>query len=114
MGDLSENAEYIEAKESQALNESRILELEELLKNAVVIETPDKKDRVEIGSTAEVKSERGLERFKIVGSEEANPLEGRISNESPIGRAFLNKRIGDEVDVKTPKGTVKYKIMKIE
>lgn len=115
LGDLSENAEYLEAKEAQSLNESRIAELEELLKNVVVIGTPQRKDTVEIGSTIEVKSkDNGVERFSIVGSEEAKPAEGKISNESPLGRAFLGKKIGDEVEIKTPKGMAKYKVIKIE
>ena len=115
LGDLSENAEYFEAKEAQSLNESRIGELEELLKNAVVIQAPSEEDIVRIGSTIEVKSNtNGVERFNIVGSAEAKPQEGKISNESPLGRSFLNQKIGDEVEVKTPGGTMKYKITKIE
>lgn len=115
LGDLSENAEYFEAKEAQSLNENRIGELEELLKNAVVIKTPSAEDIVGIGSTVEVKlGNNNIEVFKIVGSAEAKPQDGKISNESPLGRAFLNKKIGEEVDVKTPGGIVKYKIMKIE
>lgn len=115
LGDLSENAEYFEAKEAQSLNETRITELEELLKNAVVIETPSEEDAVRVGSTVEVKSSaNGVERFSIVGSAEAKPQEGKISNESPLGRSFLNRKIGDEVEVKTPGGIMKYKITKIE
>lgn len=114
LGDLSENAEYFEAKEAQSLNENRIGELEELLKNAVIIKTPSAENIVSIGSTVEVKSGNSIETFKIVGSAEAKPQEGRISNESPLGRSFLNKKAGDEFDVKTPGGIVKYKIIKIE
>lgn len=114
LGDLSENAEYFEAKEAQSLNENRIGELEDLLKNAVVIKTPSAEDIVGIGSTVEVKLGDNTDVFKIVGSAEAKPQDGKISNESPLGRAFLNKKIGEEVDVKTPGGIVKYKIMKIE
>ncbi len=114
LGDLSENAEYFEAKEAQSLNENRIGELEELLKNAVVIKTPSAEDIVSIGSTVEVKSGSNTEVFKIVGSAEAKPQEGKISNESPLGRSFLNKKVGDEFDVKTPGGVVKYKLIKIE
>ena len=113
LGDLSENAEYFEAKEAQSLNENRIAELEELLKNAVVIKTPSAEDVVRIGSTIETKSNSNMEVFNIVGSAEAKPQEGKISNESPLGRAFLGKRAGDEVDIKTPGGIVKYKIIKI-
>ncbi|MEK7087406.1 MAG: GreA/GreB family elongation factor, partial [Patescibacteria group bacterium] len=88
--------------------------LEELLKNAVLIKTPSVENIVSIGSTIEVKSGNNTEIFKIVGSAEAKPQEGKISNESPLGRSFLNKKLGDEFDVKTPGGIVKYKIIKIE
>lgn len=114
LGDLSENAAYFEAKDAQSLNEARIAELEDLLKTAVVIEAPTEEDIVRIGSTVEVKSGNNTEVFTIVGSAEAKPLEGKISNESPLGRAFLNKGVGDEFEVKTPAGIAKYKIIKIE
>lgn len=115
LGDLSENAEYFEAKEAQSLNENHIAELEELLKNAVVIKAPSAEDIVRIGSTVEIKSNNNnIEVFNIVGSAEAKPQEGKISNESPLGRAFLGKKAGDEFEVKTPGGVVKYKIIKIE
>ncbi len=113
LGDLSENAEYFEAKEAQSLNENRIAELEELLKNAVVIKTPSTEDIIRIGSTVETKLNNSAEVFSIVGSAEAKPQEGKISNESPLGRAFLGKKVGDEVEVKTPGGIVKYRIIKI-
>ncbi len=114
LGDLSENAEYFEAKEAQSFNESRIIELEKLLKNAVVIETPSEENIVRVGSIIEVKSNNGSEIFNIVGSAEAKPQEGKISNESPLGRAFLGRKIGDEIEVKSPGGITKYKIIKIE
>ncbi len=114
LGDLSENAEYFEAKEAQSFNENRIVELEELLKNAVVIETSSEEDIVRVGSTIEVKSNNGPETFNIVGSAEAKPQEGKISNESPLGRAFLGRKIGDEIEIKSPGGITKYKIIKIE
>ncbi|MBI4919953.1 transcription elongation factor GreA [Candidatus Azambacteria bacterium] len=114
LGDLSENAEYFEAKEAQSLNDNRIAELEDLLKNAVVIEASNEENIVRIGSTIEVKSNRGVEAFSIVGSAEAKPQEGKISNESPLGRAFLGQKIGNEIEIKTPGGAVKYKIIKIE
>ena len=114
LGDLSENAEYFEAKEAQSFNENRIVELEELLKNAVVIETSNEDDIVRVGSTIEVKSNNNAEIFNIVGSAEAKPQEGKISNESPLGRAFLGRKIGDEIEVKSPSGITKYKIIKIE
>ena len=116
LGDLSENAEYFEAKDAQSLNENRISELEELLKNAVIIKTPSAENIIKIGSKIEVKfnNNNNIEMFNIVGSAEAKPQEGKISNESPLGRSFLNKKVGDEVEIKTPGGVVKYKIIKIE
>lgn len=114
MGDLTENAEYQEAKEAQAFNESMIAELESRLRRAVVIKKKKGVDRVTIGSTVEVKS--GLKRrsFTIVGPEEAEPTKGFISNESPLGQAFLGKKVGDEAVVKTPGGTARYKIARIK
>ncbi len=113
LGDLSENAEYQEAKEAQSLNEANIQELEEVLRDVVVIQKPVNSATVQIGSTVEVESARGRETFTIVGSEEADPLNGRISNESPMGQAFLGAKAGDEVDMKTPGGNSRYKIRKI-
>ena len=113
LGDLSENAEYLEAKESQSALESRILELEEIIKHSRVIEKPTNKNCVSIGSTVEVKFDGRSREFTIVGSEEANPAEGRISNESPLGKAFLSRKTGEEIEVKTPKGKVRYKILNI-
>jgi len=113
LGDLSENAEYLEAKEAQAFNESKIIELEEVIRNTVLIEKNHKKNIVQIGSTIEVKSKNGQERFVIVGSEEADPLEGKISNESPLGKSFLDHKAGDQIEVQTPGGAVKYEIVKI-
>ncbi len=117
LGDLSENADYQKAKEDQAALESRIIELEEFLKRAVIIQ-PKKTDRVEIGSIIEVEnlsqSTSKKQVFTIVGSHEAQPLEGKISNESPLGKAFLGKKVGEIVDVETPKGKVQYKILKIK
>ena len=120
LGDLSENTEYHSAKETQAFNEGRILELEEIIKESVVIE-PDSqggKKEVRIGSVVEVKildkrSSTQKRVFKIIGSQEANPSEGKISNESPLGQAFFGKGISDIIDVETPKGKVKYKIISI-
>lgn len=114
LGDLSENAEYFEAKEAQSFNENRIAELTELLKNAVVIEPSNEESTVRVGSTIELKSNVGIERFNIVGSAEAKPQEGKVSNESPLGKMLLGKKIGDEIEIKTPNGGAKYKIIKIE
>lgn len=119
LGDLSENAEYIEAREAQAFNEGRIRELEELLKNAVIIdEIKNKagaKTIVEIGDSVEVKNEKGEKTtFTIVGSNGADPSQNKISNESPLGRSFLSRMPGEEVDVATPRGKMKYKILGIK
>ena len=113
LGDLSENAEYQEAKEAQSLNESNIQDLEEMLRDVVVIQKPTSSSNVQIGSTIEVESTHGKEMFTIVGSEEADPLSGKISNESPLGRAFLGHAVGDAVGVKTPGGQTSYKVKKI-
>ncbi|MEK7452849.1 MAG: transcription elongation factor GreA [Patescibacteria group bacterium] len=113
-GDLSENAEYMEAKESQEMNEKKVAELEVFLKNAILIIKAKSTGDVQIGSTLEVESSAGKREFTIVGSEEADPAIGKISNQSPIGSAFLGSREGDSVDVQTPKGVVKYKIIKIK
>ena len=114
LGDLSENAEYIEAREEQNQVESRIIELEEMVKNAAVIKMTTGKSKVQIGSTIEVQKNGDKARFTIVGSNEAKPEAGFISNESPLGRAFIGKEAGDTVQVKTPKGEVTYKILRIE
>jgi len=114
-GDISENLEYAAAKEAQAFNEGRILELENLVRNAIVISKKRRKDIVQVGSQIVVKDEKGKKiEFNIVGSEDANPLEGKISNESPMGRSFLGHKAGDEINVQTPKGGVKYKIIRIK
>lgn len=112
-GDLSENAEYVEAREEQASVETRIAELEDLLKQAVVI-AKSGGDTVTVGSTVTVRKGEATMSYTIVGSYEAKPEEGRISDESPLGKAFLKKKIGETVEVTTPAGTVRYEIAKIE
>lgn len=113
-GDLSENAEYTEAKETQAFNEGRIHDLKTILKEAVIISKKRKCSVVEVGCQLIVKNKDGKRKFTIVGSEEADPVQGKISNESPLGMVFLNKKKGDEVIAQTPKGKVHYKIMEIK
>ena len=103
-GDLSENAEYEEAKNEQAFVEGRIQTLEGMLKTAVIIEKGDS-DHVALGSVVTVVSADGEETFAIVGSAEARPTDHKISNESPVGRALLGRRAGDTVIVKLPSGT---------
>ncbi len=114
LGDLSENAEYSEAKDAQALNEGRILELTNILKNVTVVKNEGSNEQVAMGSKVTVKSNDKEKQYTIVSFNEADPLNGKISNESPLGVAFLNKKKGDAVEVETPKGLVKYKILKIE
>ncbi len=113
LGDLSENAEYQEAKEAQSLLEVQISELEDTIRDAVVIKG-HKTDLVSIGSTVRVRQDKGESTYTIVGSEEANPLGGKISNESPLGKAFLGHKVGDQIEVRTPGGTVVYKVLDIK
>ena len=114
MGDLSENAEYSEAKEQQALNESRIAELEETFKNAETIDDRHSRSNVvQIGSTIKVKNGKIERTLTIVGSNEADPSEGRISNESPLAMSFLGHKVGEKVEVETPKGKVEYLVLSI-
>lgn len=113
-GDLSENAEYAEALSAQEEMERRISEIDELLKRTVLFKKgKSDKDYIDVGSTVEVKFGNVAKIFTIVGSEEADPDEGRISNESPLGTALLRKKVGDVVDVKTPSKNIKYNIIKI-
>lgn len=111
-GDLSENASWDDAKERQAFIEGRIAEIENILKNVVAIEKGDA-DKVDVGSTVHVELEGGTQEFQIVGSTEADPAIGKISNESPIGKALIGKKPGDEVEVEVPAGVIVYKIHKI-
>jgi len=112
-GDLSENAAYHEAKEAQADLENRIRELRKTIGSAVVVKKNKNKGQVEIGSTVQVSSKNGKEKFKIVGEEESDPLKGKISYTSPLGEALLNKKEGEIVEIGTVGGKVKYKIVKI-
>src|SRR5438477_1419612 len=112
-GDLSENAEYEDAKNEQAFVEGRIQTLEALIKNATIIDENHSTEHVQIGSTVKVESPDGAETFTIVGSTEARPTEGRISNESPVGRALLGKKKGEKVVVRVPAGDFTYKVVSI-
>jgi transcription elongation factor GreA len=112
-GDLAENAEYSSAKQEQDRAETRIGEIEHILKNAEVISAPKNKDIVELGNTVVLKNSKGEKEFTIVGSVEADPMDGKISDESPIGMALLGKKLGEEVEIKTPAETTKYKISKV-
>lgn len=113
LGDLKENAEYHSAKDEMAFIQGRIHEIDETLKNASVIEDVGGSLIVRIGSTIEVEARNVKRTFKIVGSEEAEPQKGLISNESPMGKAFLNHSKGDQIDVETPGGVVSYTILSI-
>jgi len=113
LGDLSENAEYSEAKDAQALNEGRILELTNTLKNVTVVQSNGSKDKVVMGSRVLAKINGQEKEYTIVSFNEADPLTGKISNESPLGVAFLEHKKGDSVEVKTPRGKMEYKIIKI-
>jgi transcription elongation factor GreA len=115
-GDLSENAEYDEAKKEQAFVEGRIATLENMLKNAKVIDDDDiKTDSVSIGSVVKVKDLQYNDEleFSIVGSAEAEPSQMKISNEAPIGKGLLGKKVGDKVEIQVPDGTTTYEILAI-
>ena len=116
LGDLSENAEYQEAKEEQQQIEERIVDLEDILSRAVLISNSTVRDFVDIGSTVVTRREGGEKEdaFLIVGREEADPSQNRISNESPLGRALIGKKKGEEIEVFTPKGGTRYKILDIK
>ncbi|HEU5121853.1 MAG TPA: transcription elongation factor GreA [Candidatus Saccharimonadales bacterium] len=111
-GDLSENAEYDSAREEQGLVESRIAEIEDILLNAEIIKAGGK-TTVALGSKVELKTGKKTVVYSIVGPVEADPLEGKISNESPIGEALMGKKVGDTVSIATPKGEISYEIVKI-
>ncbi len=114
LGDLSENAEYQEAKNEQAFNEGRIEEIEQTLKHAEVIsEQKSTADEVRVGSEVMTDFQGKNLLLQIVGSNEADPISGKISNESPIGQALLGRKTGDAVTVQTPKGDAVYTIVKI-
>ena len=116
MGDLSENADYISAKEDQGFLEGRILELESIMRNYIIIdETPKKRDTVDIGSHITVQEDDyPAETYYMVGPKEADPRNNRISHESPIGRALLGRRAGDTITASTPGGDIRLKILSIE
>lgn len=116
-GDLSENSEYDEAKNEQGKLYSRIAELEGILSNYVVIEeAPSDPNAVRLGSRVKVMDLefKEEEEYEVVGSQEADPMNGRISEDSPFGKALLGKRVGDEVNVEAPAGVVKYKVLDIQ
>jgi transcription elongation factor GreA len=107
-GDLSENAEYDAAREEQSIVETRVIEIEDILQNFEIIK-PKSGGTVHVGSTVELKNGKKVT-YKVVGPVEADPMEGKISNESPIGAALMGKKAGDKVTIKTPKGETTYTI----
>ncbi|HJN85414.1 transcription elongation factor GreA [Candidatus Uhrbacteria bacterium] len=113
LGDLSENFEYHDAKDRQAANEKRVLELDALLKNAIIVEKQEGGEAINIGATFTATKGGAEMTFQVVGSNEADPIEGRISNESPMGKAFLGAKVGDAVTVETPSGAVQYSVTSI-
>ena len=114
-GDLTENADYIAAKEEQAFLEGRILELEILLRDAIIVDNTEPCDKVRIGCTVKVSIDNQEEQiFYLVGMKEADPRKGKISHESPIGKALMDTRIGDTVIAETPAGKKKIKVLDIQ
>ena len=115
MGDLSENADYHKAKEDQGFLEGRIQEFEAILRNSIIIEKTQSQGLVSIGATITIQeADFDPETYHLVGVTEADPRNGKISHESPIGRAIMDKKVGDIAEAETPGGKIKIKIIKIE
>lgn len=112
-GDLAENAEYSSARQEQERLETRISEIEHILQNHEVIKKPKGDSKVQLGSTIKLKGESKTKEFQVVGTVEADPLNGKISDESPIGKALMGKKVGDNVEIETPVETSTYKIVEI-
>lgn len=114
-GDLAENAEYSSAREEQEKVEGRIAEVENILQNLEVIRKPTNDSKVRLGSGVKLKAKQGgkAKEFQVVGTVEADPLNGKISDESPIGKALMGQKLGDEVEIETPAETAIYKIVDI-
>lgn len=112
MGDLSENAEYQTARQEQERNEARISELENILQSVEIIKKPAGGHKVQLGSKVKLKNGT-IKEFQVVGTVEADPLNGKISDESPIGQALLGKKVGDSVEIKTSAETITYHIVEI-
>ncbi len=113
LGDLSENAEYSAAKDDQARAETRIQEIEHILKNVDIIKSPKAGSKVGLGSKVTLAGAKGEKVFQVVGTVEADPLQGKISDESPIGQALIGKALNDDVEIVTPSETLTYKIKEI-
>ncbi len=113
LGDLSENAEYVEAKTEQAFTEGRIMELEAIIRDAILIDEQQRSDTIDVGSSLTAEVDGTTMEFSIVGSNEADPAQGKISNESPLGSAFIGKKAGEKVIVQTPGGAREYEILTV-
>jgi len=113
LGDLSENFEYHEAKEQQAMNEMRIADLESMIKDSVIVEQQSGGSEISLGSTFDVETNGLKKTFEMVGSSEADPIAGKISNESPLGYAFMGRSVGETVEIEVPSGKIPYKIVRI-
>jgi transcription elongation factor GreA len=112
-GDLSENFEYQDAKERQAKNEARIIQIRDIMARAVIMESGKGGDTIAMGSTFLVKIGEVEKEFMLVGPTESDPMAGRISHESPLGKAFLGKKAGEKVEIEVPSGTMTYEIVKM-
>ncbi len=113
LGDLSENAEYQTAREEHDKLEARISEIEHILRNVQIISKPKNGNKVQVGSTVKLKGNGQTKQFQVVGTVEADPLSGKISDESPIGKALLGKKLGESVEIVTPVETATYKVIEI-
>jgi transcription elongation factor GreA len=113
LGDLAENAEYQSARAEQDRNETRIAEVENILQNVEIIKKPRGDSKVQLGSLVKLKNSGKTKEFQVVGTVEADPLSGKISDESPIGKALIGKSVGDTVEITTPVDTSTYKVVEI-
>jgi transcription elongation factor GreA len=113
LGDLAENAEYQSARADQERNDNRISEINHILQNVEVIKSPRGDSKIQLGSTVKLKNDGKTKQFQVVGTVEADPLSGKISDESPIGKALLGKKVGDDVEIQTPAETSIYKVVSI-
>lgn len=113
LGDLSENAEYQTAREEQDRLEARISELEHIIQNSQIIKKPKSDGQVRLGSSVKLKDGGKPINYQVVGTMEANPAAGKISDESPIGKALLGRKVGDKVEIKTPAGAHMFKVVEI-
>ena len=112
-GDLSENTEYQSLRATAERNDARIAEIEHILQNTELIKDGGKSDKVRLGSHVSLKGTGSTKEFQVVGTMEADPLNGKISDESPIGKALMGRKVGDEVEIKTPAETASYTVAKI-